>query len=82
MRSIVTVPRKVDLSPGLKNIIKDFSFMIKRDLGMYWKFCWMLFIPVTLLAIFLHNMIHPVIPTVSGVPLPEVAYGNNDSNTR
>ncbi|KAG0712523.1 Sodium-dependent nutrient amino acid transporter 1 [Chionoecetes opilio] len=59
---------------GLKNFLADLRFMLKRDLGVYWRFCWLFFIPVTLVAIFLHHLADPVMPTVAGKPLPDLAY--------
>ncbi|XP_063874832.1 sodium-dependent nutrient amino acid transporter 1-like isoform X2 [Scylla paramamosain] len=59
---------------GLKNFIRDLNFMTKRNLGLFWKFSWKYFIPVTLLTIFVQNMVHPVMPTVSGASFPQIAY--------
>jgi len=42
---------------GTDRIIKDLNFMMKRDLGMYWKFCWSYFIPLTLTAILTYTLI-------------------------
>ena len=30
---------------GRDKLIKDFKFMLGRELGFYWKFCWFYFIP-------------------------------------
>lgn len=49
--------------------------MINKDLGVYWKFCWAFFVPGVLLAIFLYSMVCSKLPTISGKPLPNIAYG-------
>jgi len=41
---------------GLKNILKDVEFMLGIRLGYYWKFTWGLFIPVTLISIFIYSI--------------------------
>ena len=37
---------------GLYNLLRDIKFMLGIDLGIYWKFCWSFFIPLTLACIF------------------------------
>ena len=33
---------------GVNNLIFDINFMLNTKLGVYWKFCWGFFVPVSL----------------------------------
>ena len=50
---------------GLGNIIRDINFMLDRNLGIYWKFCWGILIPLTLSFSFLYFV----------ATFPEIEYG-------
>jgi len=41
---------------GLKRFLKDVEFMIGIRLGVYWHFTWGVFIPVSLIAIFIYSL--------------------------
>ncbi|XP_050737516.1 sodium-dependent nutrient amino acid transporter 1-like isoform X2 [Eriocheir sinensis] len=60
---------------GFDKFVKNIKFMLNKDLGLYWRFCWTFFVPAVLLVIFLYSMIYPELPTISGKPLPDLAYG-------
>ncbi|XP_068201394.1 sodium-dependent nutrient amino acid transporter 1-like isoform X2 [Palaemon carinicauda] len=59
---------------GMRNLLRDIKFMIGVDLGIYWKFCWAFFIPVSLTAILLYILIDLRLPTFNGIAYPTVAY--------
>lgn len=63
------------LTSGFKRFTMDIKFMLNKDLGLYWRFCWTFFVPVALLIVFLNSMIYPELPTISGKLLPNLAYG-------
>ncbi|XP_057381028.1 sodium-dependent nutrient amino acid transporter 1-like isoform X2 [Daphnia carinata] len=41
---------------GLKNFLRDAEFMLGIRLGIYWKFTWGLFIPLSLMGIFIYSL--------------------------
>ncbi|XP_015111219.1 sodium-dependent nutrient amino acid transporter 1 [Diachasma alloeum] len=51
---------------GIENFLEDVEFMIKREPSVYWRLCWFIITPVTLIIIFIY--------TVS--TLPPLTYGN------
>ncbi|CAL4064796.1 unnamed protein product, partial [Meganyctiphanes norvegica] len=59
---------------GMKNFISDIKFMLHVDLGIYWKFCWLIFIPVALTGILVYILIDIQLPKVDGMPFPDIAY--------
>jgi len=42
---------------GRDKLIKDFKFMLGRELGFYWKLCWFYFIPLTIIGLFFYSLI-------------------------
>lgn len=42
---------------GTSRIVKDLNFMMKRELGIYWRFCWTWFIPLVLTVILTYTLI-------------------------
>ncbi|ODM92807.1 Sodium-dependent nutrient amino acid transporter 1, partial [Orchesella cincta] len=45
---------------GLNNVCRDIEFMLEKDvkkIGIYWKFCWGLFIPIILIAVLIRSLI-------------------------
>jgi solute carrier family 6 amino acid transporter-like protein 5/7/9/14 len=41
---------------GLKNFLRDVEFMLGIRLGIYWKFTWGVFIPLSLMGIFIYSL--------------------------
>ncbi|XP_046454677.1 sodium-dependent nutrient amino acid transporter 1-like isoform X2 [Daphnia pulex] len=41
---------------GLKNFLRDTEFMLGIRLGIYWKFTWGFFIPLSLMGIFIYSL--------------------------
>lgn len=39
---------------GIKRIQYDIKYMLNVTVGIYWKFCWMLFIPISLMGILVY----------------------------
>jgi len=39
---------------GMKRVLEDIKFMLDIDLGIYWKFCWGILIPVALSFFFVY----------------------------
>lgn len=62
---------------GMNNFIRDMKFMLGVDLGIYWKFCWAFFIPVSLTGILLYILIDLRLPTFDGQEYPEIAYSKS-----
>ena len=42
---------------GIKNFCDDLEFMIGQRPNYYWKFCWAVFIPLALMAIFIYSVV-------------------------
>eukprot|EP00088_Acartia_fossae_P026331 TRINITY_DN27144_c1_g1_i9.p1 TRINITY_DN27144_c1_g1~~TRINITY_DN27144_c1_g1_i9.p1 ORF type:complete len:677 (-),score=225.64 TRINITY_DN27144_c1_g1_i9:321-2351(-) len=42
---------------GTNRIIRDLKFMMHRELGVYWRFCWTYLIPLTLTSILAYTII-------------------------
>jgi len=40
---------------GINNFTRDIEFMLNRKTGYYWKFCWVILIPVLLSVIFIYS---------------------------
>lgn len=59
---------------GMKTFIRDVKFMLHVDLGIYWKFCWLAFIPVALTGILIYILVDLQLPKVDDVPFPDIAY--------
>lgn len=60
------------LFTGLKNFLRDVEFMLGIRLGIYWKFTWGFFIPLSLLAIFVYSFFNfNTFATVDGSPYPK-----------
>jgi solute carrier family 6 amino acid transporter-like protein 5/7/9/14 len=64
---------------GLSNIIRDVEFMLNKRISIYWKFCWGIFIPLSLSIIFLANFItrikKPITYEDKDYPLPAIVFG-------
>jgi len=41
---------------GIRNLLADLKFMMNRKLGIYWKFCWVFFIPCSLSGILIYTL--------------------------
>lgn len=50
---------------GLDQFCLDVEFMTKRKVGMYWRVCWGIMIPILLIVIFIYFVI----------TLPPLTYG-------
>lgn len=59
---------------GMKTFLRDVKFMLNVDLGIYWKFCWLIFIPVSLTGILIYILVDLQLPMVDGNPFPDIAY--------
>ncbi len=58
---------------GMMRFIRDVKFMIGIRCGFYWKFCWFLFIPFSLVAILAYSIYANEEPTYSNVAMPDAA---------
>lgn len=57
----------------MRRFIRDIQFMIEGvSIGLYWKFCWGIFVPVSLTLILVYSIYQFEWLEYSGVPLPEV----------
>lgn len=60
---------------GLNNFVRDVKFMLDVELGIYWKFCWLVFIPLSLSGILVYVLCSMELPTMDGLYYPISAYG-------
>jgi len=58
---------------GIKNVTRDIKFMLNVSIGIYWKFCWGFFIPISLLGIFIYFLATYTPREYQGVPYPPAA---------
>nr|XP_053636084.1 sodium-dependent nutrient amino acid transporter 1-like [Cherax quadricarinatus] len=56
------------------SFLRDLKFMMGVNLGIYWKFCWIFFIPVSLSAILVYSLVDFNLPTFASKAYPQVAY--------
>lgn len=49
--------------------------MLDLELGIYWKFCWFVFIPMSLSGILVYVLCSMELPTMDGLSYPLSAYG-------
>lgn len=61
---------------GMRNFLRDIKFMLGVDLGIYWKFSWGIFIPLSLTGILLYSLIDLKLPTFDGQAYPYSAYAS------
>ncbi|XP_045603301.1 sodium-dependent nutrient amino acid transporter 1 isoform X2 [Procambarus clarkii] len=59
---------------GYSNFMRDLKFMMNINLGIYWKFCWVFFIPVSLSAILVYSLVDFKLPTFDNKDYPVIAY--------
>ncbi|KAG0710240.1 Sodium-dependent nutrient amino acid transporter 1 [Chionoecetes opilio] len=59
---------------GYKNIFRDLRFMLGFEVDVFTKACWVVITPLTLLTIFVYNMVVFELPTYNGEALPQIAY--------
>ena len=57
----------------MRRFIRDIHFMIGHSCGLYWKFCWFLFIPASLIGILAYSVYTNEEPTYSNVEMPRAA---------
>ncbi|CAG7815966.1 unnamed protein product, partial [Allacma fusca] len=60
---------------GLTNLSRDIEFMLGIRVNWYWKICWAVIAPITLLSIFVFNLATAEELTHNGVRFPGVALG-------
>ena len=42
---------------GLGRFCADIKFMVGQRPNIYWRFCWVIFIPISLIAIFIYSLV-------------------------
>ncbi len=57
----------------MKNVLRDIKFMLNIDLGIYWKFCWGFFIPVSLSFFFIYFCYEYEPIKYAGIAYPDMA---------
>jgi len=55
---------------GIKRFTRDIHFMLGIKVGIYWKFCWGFFIPVSLIGIFIYFIVTYTPITYQNIPYP------------
>lgn len=65
---------------GINNFCDDVQFMTKQEVSFYWRACWALLTPLSMIAIFVYSMssVEPV--TYSGKLYPDSA--NSEAKLR
>ncbi|XP_042883243.1 sodium-dependent nutrient amino acid transporter 1-like [Penaeus japonicus] len=59
---------------GMSSFVRDVKVMLDLELGIYWKFCWLAFIPVSLSGILAYVLLSLELPTMDGLYYPMSAY--------
>ncbi|CAL4149265.1 unnamed protein product, partial [Meganyctiphanes norvegica] len=59
---------------GTTAFIHDVNFMLGRNLGWYWRICWSVLIPVSLIIILGYSIITIQLPTMNGQYFPTSLY--------
>lgn len=60
---------------GLENLCNDVEFMLKIKVGIYWRICWGIFTPVTMIVILVYSLVIASPLTYGDYVYPDVAYG-------
>lgn len=58
---------------GMRRVLEDIKFMLGIDLGIYWKFCWGILIPICLTFMFVYFAATFEQITYADIPYPEEA---------
>ncbi|KAK8739563.1 hypothetical protein OTU49_003401 [Cherax quadricarinatus] len=58
------------------SFLRDLKFMMGVNLGIYWKFCWIFFIPVSLSAILVYSLVDFNLPTFASKAYPQHVDGS------
>lgn len=61
---------------GVSKFCTDVEFMLNMKIGWFYRFCWGLIIPVTLVTVLVYSLLTSPTLTHAGVPFPDVALGN------
>ncbi|XP_046428317.1 sodium-dependent nutrient amino acid transporter 1-like [Neodiprion fabricii] len=59
---------------GLENFLEDIEFMLDRKVGMYWRLCWFLIVPLALIGVFIYTTIEMTPLTYGDVAFPPSAH--------
>lgn len=59
---------------GLENFLDDVEFMLHQEPSIYWRLCWFIITPFTLITIFLYTVIMMQPLTYGGVEYPTSAH--------
>ncbi|KAK6643313.1 hypothetical protein RUM43_004818 [Polyplax serrata] len=60
---------------GLENLCNDVEFMLKIKVGIYWRICWGIFTPITMIVILVYSLVIASPLTYGDYVYPDVAYG-------
>lgn len=60
---------------GVYNYLDDIEFMLNIRLGVYWKLCWGIIIPIFLTLILVYSLFDTLEPTYKGLAFPTIALG-------
>lgn len=60
---------------GLNNVVRDVSFMLNMKVGIYWRVCWGLIVPVVLSVILVYSLATSEPLKHNGVEFPVAALG-------
>lgn len=58
----------------MENFLDDVEFMLSKKAGIYWRLCWCIIIPITLITIFIYTLIEMEPLTYGDVELPASAH--------
>ena len=58
---------------GISRFCDDIQFMVGQRPNIYWRFCWAVFIPVSLIAIFIYSLVEMEPLKYGDVEYPQIA---------
>ena len=60
---------------GVNRLCKDIEFMLGIKTGVYWRICWGIITPLTMIAIFIYELCRYVPLKYNNVAFPTTVYG-------
>ena len=59
----------------MENLCNDVEFMLNIKVGMYWRWCWGIFTPITMVVILIYSLAIASPLTYGDYVYPDAAYG-------
>jgi len=58
---------------GLRSVVRDIRFMLGMEVGIYWKFCWSIFVPIFLSVVLIYSLVTMETLEYNGATFPTSA---------